>query len=325
MTPALRAAVIGVGYLGRIHAMKYKLLAGVELVAVVDSDESRLQQVSGELGVPGYQGIQELLGKVDVVSICTPTPSHHAIARWCLHAGIHCLVEKPVTVHLQEVDELIQLAQANKLVLQVGHLKRFHPVVTAMKAGGYLGQPRYIEAQRLAPFKPRSLDVDVVLDLMIHDVDLVLHFVDSEVEDVLAVGAPALTDRVDMANARLLFRNGCVASLTASRVANESTRRMRIFQNDSYLVLDFAEKNLQIMRRGDERQKLHGVEISSIEEIRPLVPVYDTLETQIGAFCHAVGHGLSSPVDGGQGRRALDVVIRIQDAINAFLRTNPSC
>lgn len=319
MTSPLRAAVVGVGYLGRIHALKYKMLPGVELVAVVDTETHRAQQVARELGVAALGDVYEILGKVDVVSICTPTPSHYQIAALCLDAGIHCLVEKPVTVRLADADSLVALAASKQCVLQVGHLKRFHPVVTAMKVGGFLHRPRYVEAHRLAPFKPRSLDVDVVLDLMIHDVDLVLSFVNSEVVAVQAVGAPALTDQVDMANARLTFQNGCVANLTASRVAGEATRRMRIFQDDSYVMLDFIKKEVQVIQRGAARQNLHGVEVSALEEIRPMVPDYDTLEAQLAAFCHAVRTGVAALVDGREGRRALEVVIRIQEAIQCFM------
>ena len=319
MGGSLRAAVIGVGYLGRFHAHKYAMIEDVELVGVVDQDEARARQVSEETGAPFFTDYRSLLGKVDLVSVCVPTQYHYRIAGACLEAGCHVLVEKPITVTVEEADELIHIAERENCVLQVGHLKRFHPAVVALRESGALKRPLFIESQRLAPFKSRALDVDVVLDLMIHDVDLILNFVDSELTSVDAVGAPVVTDQVDMANARLKFANGCVANITASRIARDSTRRIRLFQEDAFVSLDFISKDILLMQRGEGTMELDGVQIPAIEAETLKINDYDTLEVEIRAFCQAVRDETPPLVSGKDGRRALEVVQTIRASIKAFL------
>ena len=230
MSKTLRAAVVGVGYLGRFHAQKYAALAagGVELVGVVDARRETAQRVAEELGTRAFTDHRELLGAapaVDLVSVASTTETHHAVARDFLAAGVHVLAEKPITVTVAQADELIALADARKLVLQVGHLERFNPAWLAVR--DRIRRPVFIEAHRMAPFKARGIDVSVVLDLMIHDLDLILPLVDSPIADLRASGVSVLTDGIDIANARIEFASGCVANLTASRTSTASLRRMR--------------------------------------------------------------------------------------------------
>lgn len=313
----LRAAVIGAGYLGRIHATKYQKIPWVQLVAVVDMCAEQARSVGEALSVPYYTDHTEIFSQIDLVTIATPTKTHCAIAESCLRAGLHVLVEKPMTTTLEEADRLIALAEQFGRVLQVGHLKRFHPTVVALGESGLLSSPRFIEASRLAPFKTRSLDLDVVLDLMIHDVDLILHFFQSEVVDVDAVGLSVVTDQVDVANARLRFQNGCVANVTASRVSQEVTRRIKIFQQDGFFTLNFIQNQLSMARRGEGKVMAAGAEVSALEDLTLPVPSYDTLEAEVRAFCTAVQKGLPPAVSGWDGRRALQVVTQIRQAIYA--------
>ncbi|MBF0284741.1 MAG: Gfo/Idh/MocA family oxidoreductase [Magnetococcales bacterium] len=311
----LRAAVIGVGYLGRFHAQKYRLIDNVQLVGVAEVDPVRGKQVAAELGVPWFADYRDLLPLVEAVSICVPTQFHYRITEACLEAGLHVLVEKPITVTLNEADELIALAESHHRVLQVGHLKRFHPAVAALKRSGVLRPLHYIESQRLAPFKPRALDVDVVLDLMIHDVDLILNFVGSELATVEAVGSRVITDQVDVANARLTFQNGCVANLTASRISRDSTRRIRLIQDDAFISLDFITKDIVLLHRGEHPEMAGGVRYWPLVETRLAIEDYDTLEAEIRAFCESVLGGTPPLVSGRDGRKALEVVSAIRLAM----------
>ncbi|MEO5363767.1 MAG: Gfo/Idh/MocA family oxidoreductase [Magnetococcus sp. DMHC-8] len=312
----LRAAVIGVGYLGRIHAIKYQQIPQVDLVAVVDQQAQQVRRVGEELSVPGYLDYTDIFPLVDLVTIATPTHSHFAIAADCLRAGLHVLLEKPMTTTLAEADALVELAEQAGRVLQIGHLKRFHPTVAALAEGGLLRDPRFIEAVRLAPFKSRSLDLDVVLDLMIHDIDLILQFFQSTVVDLDAVGMSVVTDQVDVANARMRFQNGCVANVTASRVSREAVRRMKIFQSDGFFTLNFLQNDLSLVRKGEQRVTIQGTEVGVLEETTLPVRAYDTLEAEVSAFCTAVRQGLPPLVSGRDGRQALQVVTMIRQAIH---------
>ncbi|MBF0160657.1 MAG: Gfo/Idh/MocA family oxidoreductase [Magnetococcales bacterium] len=311
----LRAAVIGAGYLGRIHAIKYQQIPQVKLVAVVDRCAEQGRRVGTELSVPCYTDYTDIFSQVDLVTIATPTHTHCAIAEACLQAGLHVLVEKPMTLTLAEADHLIALAEDLGRVLQVGHIKRFHPAVVALRRSGLLHEPRFIEAVRVAPFKTRSLDLDVVLDLMIHDVDLILHFFQSDVVDVDATGLSIVTQQVDVAHARLRFQNGCVANITASRISQEVSRAMKIFQSDGFFTLNFLQNHLSWVRRGSGRMNVAGVDLFALEESLLPVPNYDTLEAEVRAFCTAVSTGTPPLVSGREGRQALQVVTQIRQAI----------
>ena len=314
----LRAAVIGVGYLGRFHAQKYAALGGVdggvELVGVVDAHPETAQRVAKELGVAAFTDYRELLGakpRVDLVSVASTTETHHAVARDCLAAGVHVLAEKPITVTVAQADELIALADAKKLILQVGHLERFNPAWLAVK--DRIRRPVFIEAHRMAPFKARGTDVSVVLDLMIHDLDLILPLVGSPVADLRASGVSVLTDGIDIANARIEFANGCVANLTASRTSTASLRRLRVFQHHEYISIDFGDRRIGISKKREAL--LEGEPPLDTETFQQ--PPGDALMTEIQAFVDAVKNGTPPVVSGREGRDALAIALEIDRMIAA--------
>ena len=303
----LRAAVIGVGYLGRFHAQKYRDHAGVTLVGVVDASPERAAEIAAEVGCAAYTDYRALLGQVDLVSIAVPTQYHFAVARDCLQQGVHVLLEKPITQTVAEADELITLAKARGLVLQVGHLERFNPAVLALQ--GVLNNPLFIESHRLAPFKPRGTDVNVVLDLMIHDIDILLSLVRHPVIAINSVGLPVLSAEVDIANARLQFANGCVANVTASRASRETMRKVRIFQQDAYITIDYQNRSIAIYRRQPGANLIPGLPDITIEE-RSFAQS-DALRDEIAAFITAVADGTPPVVSGEDGKRALEVAMQI--------------
>jgi predicted dehydrogenase len=308
----IRTAVVGVGYLGRFHAQKYAALPEAELVGVADPDAEACARVAGELGVRPCGDYRELLGQVEAVSVVTPTPTHAAIATAFLEAGTHVLVEKPITVGVAEAEGLIRLARARGRVLQVGHLERFNPVV--LGAEPHLGHPRFIECHRLAPFRERGTDVNVVLDLMIHDIDLLQSIVGSEIAALDAVGTPVFSRETDIANARIRFANGCVANATASRVSLKTERKLRVFQDDAYLSLDLQQKVLTVIRKRDMQPGDTQLPVSIAEES---FEQGDALLAEIGAFLRAV-RGLGPvAVSGEDGLRALRTAIAITDALSA--------
>ena len=243
----LRVAVIGVGYLGRFHAQKYAALPGCRLVAVADARADAGAVVAQELGTRTVGDYRELLGQVDAVSIVTPTAAHFEIALAFLETGAHVLVEKPITETVAQAQQLVTAARAAGRVLQVGHLERFNPAIIA--AEPHLHAPRFIDCQRLAPFRERGTDVNVVLDLMIHDLDIVQSIVGSDIESIDAIGTPVFSPEIDIANARIRFANGCVANATASRVSLKTERKLRVFQDDAYLSLDLQQKILTVIRK----------------------------------------------------------------------------
>ncbi len=306
----LRCAVIGVGYLGKFHAQKYAQLPGCELVAVADSRLDVAQAVAKPLGCRAVADYRELLGQVDAVSVVVPTQAHHAVTLDFLRAGAHVLVEKPIAVTLEQADEMIDLAERSGLVLAVGHLERFNPVALALEP--LLDQPRFIESTRLAPFKPRATDVSVLLDLMIHDVDLILSLVDSEIVGVDSSGARVLTNDIDIANARIRFANGCVANVTASRVSNKSERKMRVFQHRACHSLDFGTRHL-VSYRATDADPLAAPE-DAIERQMQMFGEADALLSEITDFVASVREGRAPKVSGGAGRRALAAVQRISAA-----------
>ena len=302
----LRAAVIGVGYLGRFHARKYQLNPDVDLVGVVDSETETAGQVASEVGAQAFTDYRDVLPMVDLVSIAVPTRDHHAVAKGCFEAGCHVLLEKPVTRTVEEAEELIQLAESKGLVFQVGHLERFNPAVMALK--DVLKNPLFIESNRLAPFNPRGTDVNVVLDLMIHDIDILLSLVPYPMKTINSVGVPVLSEEVDIANARLQFENGCVANVTASRASREALRKMRIFQQDAYISVDFHNRALSTYRKGEK--EMHP----GIPEIVKQETTYDNndaLNLEIIAFLDSIQNGTPVIVSGEDGRRALDAAIQI--------------
>jgi predicted dehydrogenase len=306
----MRTAVIGVGYLGRFHAQKYAALPNSQLVGIADPSEAARTAVSAELGVPAHADYRELLGRVDAVSVVTPTPQHFAVAKEFLEAGAHVLVEKPMTVTVEEGLALVEAARRAGRALQVGHLERFNAAVQAVQP--ILTVPRFIESARLAPFKHRGTDVDVVLDLMIHDIDLILSIVRSPVVSVDAIGSSVFSNEIDIANARLRFANGCVANATASRVSLKTERRLRLFQDDAYVSVDLHQKVLTVIRKGagmgSDGMPQVAIEENSYEQ-------GDALKAEIEAFLHAAATGDAPPVTGEDGLLALSTAVSITEQV----------
>ena len=307
----LRIGLAGAGHFGRYHALKVAASSRAVLSGVHDRHEERGRAVSAEAGAPAVD-LPTLLEACDAVIVAVPAAAHHAIAAAALRAGKHVLVEKPIAATLAEADELAALAAARGLVLQVGHLERFSAAHGAV--AGRLGPPLYIEATRIAPFKPRGTDVSVILDLMIHDLDLVLSLTDSPIDSVEAVGAPVASAHEDIANARIRFASGAVATITASRVAARTERRMRIFARDGYLAVDFANRRLTMIRRG-QGQPLPGLDGFGLEEVS--WQDHDALAAEQAAFIASVLDGAPVVVDAAAGRRALAAALVVSEAMAA--------
>ena len=310
-----RTAVIGVGYLGRFHAQKYAQLAQSRLVAVVDADAAAASRVGAELGVPSVGDYREILGQVDAVSLAVPTPLHHAIGRALLERGIHVLVEKPIATTVAEARELIDVARASGCTLQVGHLERFNPAILA--AAGRLKQLRFVESHRLAPFKLRGTDVSVVLDLMIHDIDLIQELVGAPIESIDAVGASVFSSEIDIVNARIRFQGGCVANTTASRISMKQERKLRIFQDDAYLSIDLQQKILTVIRKKDAAPVESPAQVSIEEDS---FDQGDALLAEIEAFLRSVREGSPPVVSGEDGLRALETAMQITRLVQESAR-----
>ncbi|MDD4954022.1 MAG: Gfo/Idh/MocA family oxidoreductase [Candidatus Omnitrophica bacterium] len=299
----IRVAVIGTGHLGSRHAKIYKDIPGCSLEGVCDTDKSRLEQTAAALGVPGYTDYRQLFGKVEAVSVAVPTNLHYQIALSFLKQDIHCLVEKPFTNTLKEADELIKTAARNKLILQVGHIERFNSAYSA--TAKLIKDPQFIECHRLSPFPGRSLDVGAVLDIMIHDIDIVLGLVPCGIKKIESVGVNVLTPFEDIANARITFKNGCIANLTASRVSDEVMRRIRIFQQDTYISLDYKEAKASIYRKDGLAIRKDDL---PIEKEEPLAK-------ELASFIDCVSNRRQPLVSGLVARQALEVALEIQKQI----------
>jgi len=327
----LKVAVIGVGHLGRIHAAIYASMPEVELVGVADVDEQQARQVADQLGVPAHTGHRPLLRQAEAVSIAVPTRYHFAVASDFLSNGVPVLLEKPMTTTLEEAHELVNLARRERVALQVGHIERFNPALIAIQS--YLHRPRYIEADRIGPFSFRSTDIGVVLDLMIHDLDIVLDLVGSEVQSVEAVGFPVLSANEDIANARLVFQNGCVANLTASRVSPKVMRKIRLFQRDAYISLDYDARRAQVYRRApgiepgsaipgaldpDTADKLKSSVFDKLLTVTE-VPIdeREPLQLELASFAQCVREGTEPVVSGEKGMRAIAVAVRVLKQVAA--------
>lgn len=305
----LKCAVIGAGYLGKFHAQKYASLSDCELVAVVDVNPGTASEIAAQYGATAYEDYQAVIGCVDAVSIVVPTTLHHTIAKAFLQADVHVLVEKPITVTVEEAEELIALANKHNVVLQVGHLERFNPAVLGLDKDE---KPIFIESHRLSPFNPRANDVSVVLDLMIHDIDIILALVDSEPVKIDASGTAVLTNGTDIANARLLFANGCVANVTASRISMKTERKMRMFRPNSYVSVDFQNRVLTKHRTGTKEMFPGIPEIITEESV---FESGDALLTEISHFVDCIHTGKKPLVSGEAGKRALATAIHIASLI----------
>src|SRR5487761_559872 len=310
----IKAAVIGVGYLGRFHAQKYAQAAQCDLVAVVDARQEAREAVAAEVGVRSLADYRELLGAVEAVSVVTPTPAHFAIARDFLESGAHVLVEKPITETPQEARELIDIASRRGRILQVGHLERFNAAILA--AEPYLKSPRFVECHRLAPYRERGTEVNVVLDLMIHDIDIVQTIVGAPVKTIDAVGTPVFSEDIDIANARITFANGCVVNATASRVSLKTERKMRIFEDDAYLSLDLQQKILTVIRKRGPGEPPGPLPVT-IEE-QSLEPG-DALKAEIDSFLACIRERRPPVVTGEAGLMALETAMRVTEQVRRSL------
>lgn len=307
----LNVGVVGVGYFGKYHAEKYASIPEVNLVGVVDINPERAGEVAEKNKTHAFSDAAELYGNVDAVSIAVPTPHHYSVAYEFLKRGIHVLLEKPMTSTVGEAKKLIELAQAHNVTLQIGHLERFNPALTALSDS--LTNPRFIESHRLQSFIERGIDVDVVMDLMIHDIDVILSLVKSEVKEIRATGVPVISPRIDIANARITFENGCVANVTASRVSLKTMRKVRLFQPDAYFSIDFAKRSVSIHRK--ESGNGNGSPFPRIvaEHISP--PEYDPLKAELQAFVESVLTQTPPQVTALDGLRALEVAKEIHHQI----------
>ncbi|MDP7537634.1 MAG: Gfo/Idh/MocA family oxidoreductase [Methylococcales bacterium] len=306
----IKSAVIGAGYLGKFHAEKYASLPDSELIAVVDVNQQAAEEIAQKHQTKALTDYRQLLGQVDAVSIVVPTTLHHQVALDFINHGTHVLVEKPITVTVKEADELIAAAQANNVLLQVGHLERFNSAV--MGLDHLPDKPLFIESHRLSPFNPRANDVSVVLDLMIHDIDIILALVDSEIERLDASGTPVLTKGTDIANARIVFKNGCVANVTASRVSMKMERKMRMFRPSCYVSVDFQNRVLTQHQIGD-KEMFPG--IPDIKTNKSTFENGDALLEEIKSFLQCIKMGEAPLVSGESGKRALQVAIQISQLI----------
>jgi predicted dehydrogenase len=294
----MRVAVIGVGHLGRHHARILAGLPGIELVAVVDINQERAAEVAATHGTRACVDWKSVLGAVDAVTIAAPTEVHASIASAFLEHNVHVLVEKPMTATTSEADELLRLSRQGGVVLAVGHTERFNPAVAQARL--LVREPRFIEVHRLGTFPDRSLDIDVVFDLMIHDLDLVLDIVGGEVSAVEAVGVPVLTPRVDIANVRLRFANGCIANLTASRISRDRVRKIRFFQRDAYVSIDYAAQDVEVYRLVPQPGQKPAIEGGKLDVARE-----EPLKRELEDFVEAIRDGRPPLVTGQQGRAAL--------------------
>jgi predicted dehydrogenase len=307
----IRVAVIGVGYLGRFHALIYSRMPEVDLVGVVDIDHDRARAVAAEVGCVSYDSIGDVIDQVDAVSVVVPTTAHLEAAAPLLSRGIHVLLEKPIAPNLADGAEIVHLAQAHGATLQIGHVERFNAGVMALAQR--IRAPLYLEAQRMGGFVERATDVDVVSDLMIHDIDIILSLVDAEICSISAVGASVLTEHVDIANARLEFANGTVANVVASRVSDKTTRRIRVFQPKSYLSLDFISQIIDIAAPFS----VDGIARPEIVRERLQVEPIKPLDLELAEFVRGIREKRSPLVDGRTGLKALEVALEVRARIAA--------
>lgn len=326
----MKVAVVGAGHLGRVHVRTYGELPEVELVGVVDTDRAVADEVADSVGTRAFYDHRDLIGLAEAVSVVVPTQVHYPVARDLLDAGIHLIVEKPMTMTAEEAEDLVLLANRRRVALQVGHVERFNPAVVAVRP--YVHDPRYIECDRISPFSFRSIDVGVVLDMMIHDLDIVMAFVNSEPAEIEGAGVAVFGRHEDMASARIGFENGCVAYLRASRISDKRLRKIRIFQADSYISVNYAERRAQVFRR---KRTLTEDELASLPQRYPRledaqrymfdnlldiseVPIREEepLRMELKAFVEAVRGGAEPPVPGELGLRTMRLAARVLDSIS---------
>ena len=306
----LRVGVVGTGYLGKFHAEKYARMDDVELVGIADINKSQAEKIAKKYSVKAYASHKDILDKVDAASIVVPTPAHFKVSCDFLKHNVDVLIEKPMTTTIEEADELIGVAESKGLIIQVGHLERFNPAVIALR--DYVKKPMFIESHRLSTYKERATDVSVVLDLMIHDIDIISNFVRSKIKGIHAAGIPVISGHVDIANARIEFENGCVANVTASRISTRDERKIRLFQRDAYISVDFANHEITIVKQSDkeERSIIPGMGINQLCFTKA-----DALDDELKSFVNAVTKRQAPEVNGHVGRSALKVALSIMKQI----------
>ena len=312
MAEKLKMGVAGVGHFGKFHAAKIAASPAADLVAVADSDGERARDVAALYGASGFADPRDMAGLIDAVTIAVPTKAHFEVAQCFLDAGVHVLLEKPITDNLDDARRLVALAEEKNLVLQIGHLPRFSGAAEFLRR--HLDNPLFIESLRIAPFKPRGTDVSVVLDLMIHDLDFILSLVRVPIASIDAAGAPVFSDSEDIANARVKFENGCIANITASRISLKTERQMRIFQSDAYIAVDFDKRKTRIVG------KKNAGPIAGINDVQMEEESYeevDELEREVEAFIAAVQGGTPPVVSGQDGLRALEAALSVTDSLSA--------
>ena len=301
----LRVGVVGVGHIGKNHARLYAELESADFAAIYDTDQEKAKQLAQEFGTVAATSLEDFAERIDAASIATPTNSHFAVARQLLDSGKHLLIEKPIAEKTADASALAELARERRLVLQVGHVERFNPVLSALEER--LTHPRFIEAHRLSPYPNRSTDIGVVLDLMIHDLEIILHLVRSPVQTIDAVGVSVLSRGEDIANARIRFEDGCVANITSSRISPERMRKIRVFQEDAYLSLDYQSQTGEIYRRSAT-----GIDREEVEIERE-----EPLKRQLAAFVDCAATGNAPKVSGFQATAALELAVEITKRIVA--------
>jgi predicted dehydrogenase len=307
MMKAVRIGVIGVGHLGQHHARLFASMDGVELVGICDINRARADEIGAKFGAPAFSDSLELLGRVDAVTVAVPTVAHLDVGLPFLQAGVATLIEKPIAPSVADADRLVEAAERGGAMLATGHTERFNPAVAA--ALPIISEPRFIEIHRLGTFPERSLDIDVIFDLMIHDLDLLLTVVRSEVTGIEAVGVNVLTPKADIANARLRFASGCIANVTASRISRERVRKARFFQSDAYVSIDYAAQELEVFRlvKNGPRPIIHGGKVDVANE--------EPLRRELADFVEAVRSGRKPGVTGRDGRLALELATRVADTM----------
>ncbi len=305
-----KVGVVGVGYLGKFHAEKYAGMDDVELVGVVDNDLDKARSVAEKFNTRALTNYKDLIGKIDAVSVVTQTPNHFNISKDFLENDVDVLIEKPITTTLKEANALIDIADARGQIIQVGHLERFNPAVIALE--GVINQPIFIESHRLSIYQARGTDVDVVLDLMIHDIDIILNFVKSEVRKIDAVGVSIVSPYIDIVNARLTFANNCVANITASRISMKSMRKIRLFQKDAYIAVDYANRDITVVKRDNNNSSglIPGMDIKQMNFTQA-----DPLDAELRSFMRCVSKREGPAVSGRDGRNALKVALSVIDQI----------
>lgn len=328
----IKVGIIGVGHLGRLHVQNYKVIPEAEIIGVYDVNHESSKHIANEFQVNPFDNLYQFLDQIEAASIVVSTTNHFEITRACFERGIHCLVEKPITSTLSEADELIRFSKEKKLILQVGHIERFNPAIVALN--DFELRPMFIESHRLASFNPRGTDVAVVLDLMIHDIDIILHLVKSSVTKIDASGVAVITDEVDIANARLGFANGCVANITASRISQKKMRKMRLFQRNAYIGIDFLQKFSEIYQlvdssNGTIQPNQIPIEMGQLNQYgqtkkiiyeRRQIEESNALKMELESFLDAVRTGKQPAVSGEEGREALRVAIEITDMIKSQVK-----